>query len=42
MEEIHREIAVNQPIALGDFRFRPEEEVTPQETSSPSPAKKSR
>jgi outer membrane lipoprotein-sorting protein len=41
MEEIHRDIAVNQPIAFGDFRFRPEEEVAPQE-SSPSPAKRSR
>jgi hypothetical protein len=41
MEEIHRDIAVNQPLALGEFRFRPEEEVAPGETS-PSPAKKSR
>ena len=38
MEEIHREIAVDQPITLKEFRFAPEEEVRP---ANPSPKPKS-
>jgi len=38
LEEIHREIAVDQPITLKEFRFAPEEEVRP---ANPSPKPKS-
>jgi outer membrane lipoprotein-sorting protein len=43
LEEIHRDIAVNQPITLAEFRFHPEDEVQPTPkptTPSPAPKKK--
>ena len=49
LEEIHREIAINEPIALGTFRFAPEIEAasstappraSPPATPTPSPSSK--
>lgn len=37
LEEIHREIAVNQPLPPEVFNFAPEEEIAPGPTSPPSP-----
>lgn len=38
LEEFHREIAVNQPLTLGVFRFAPENEQQPGAMKSPEPS----
>lgn len=40
VEEIHREIAINQPIPPEVFRFAPENEAVSPPATSPSPKKK--